>query len=88
MIQRYFDKIMRLSCFGKRQQSNLEMFLITGDVQVQMSDNDIATIGIIFKIKNVLRDTNIGIYNKFKETNFEIKAIKEDMEETQRIKTV
>ena len=41
-----------------------------------MSNAELASIGIIFKIKGVLRDLKIGIHNKFVETTTDIDTVK------------
>ena len=60
--------------FGKRKAS-AELYIITGDMIVEMSQAELASIGIIFKLKGVLRDLKISIHNKFVETTDDISDI-------------
>ena len=56
-------------------KSSSELYLVTGDTVVEMSQQELASIGIIFKIKGVLRELKIGIHNKFVETSNEIATV-------------
>ena len=75
MYKQYINKLKNIFRCGK-DKASAELYIITGDTVVQMSNAELASIGIIFKIKGVLRDLKIGIHNKFVETTTDIDTVK------------
>ena len=79
MYQSYYFKILSFFNLGT-QRTTAELYIVSGDTVVEMSQAEITSLGIIYKIKGVLRELKIEIYNRFVETSTEVEIVKSQQE--------
>lgn len=90
MVRRYLDNVKH-AFFRSKHSQTMQIFMVTGEIQEAVSSQEMGAIGIVFKVKHLIKDTNIAIHHKFLETKDQIKKIETiqiKMEETAKTNTL